>query len=695
MINDELNFIKIYSNNNQIKACLSCIPDDYDKYCEKILGHIIPLSNSIDIYYNDSNVIREENKNAYYDCLKEFDLFIIPISYTFLSNKSIARDVDALYAMKNNYPILPIIVEPGLEGIISKRFNGYHILDKAININNDNEYKQKLETLFNHIIPNNNTIQEINKLFTSSIFIINNSFDLNAVNKISKIIHESNKNITIYHCNNIINNNINSYAENTLINNSSAIILLISSNLTNYSNNDLFEKYNYAIQKSKPIIPILIDGSDTYKIKQKITNLTEIFNINKKEPFLKQVFKYCDPHKINSSPSILYNMGLAYLFSTNSERNVDFAIEQLEAAAASNYIPAIKLLSDIYSNGIFTNINYKKSIYYKNKELKILNNYDDEEILIALGELHFKNNDYYSARNYYIKCYKTVKNKLGESDLHTISIAHSLGKTYLKTNKYKKALSIFYKCYEMRKTLLSENHPDTLDSMLYLAITYNRLGQHEKTRETDEKIFNIMTSVYGKYNIKTLKSMDNLADDYFVLKNYKKSYEISTESYQIKKEKFGENDLETISPLRNIARIHYSNGDYYKSIELNEQIYSILINLFDVYHPQAVDALSNISKSYYKLQQYNKSKELGEQVLDIRKDMLGEMHPDTLNSLKDLVDIYEATGNHAGAVKLNEEYRRLHVASKNNYSIFLAIGLIILVYVILPIIVINLIIFFF
>ena len=692
MINNSLDFIMIYSNNNPIKACFSCCQKDYEKYNERILNDIIPINNNIDIYYNNTKEINDDDKSTYYEYLKEFNLFIFPISYSFLSNKSIARDIDFVFALKNNYPILPIIVEPGLEGILGKKFNSFHILDKLININNQNEYRQILKYFFEKVLPSKNNDIEIEKILSSYVYIINNDNDLHYVNKISKIIHKDNKNIGIYHCNSSIEYENNIEKEKEKIMKSSAVILIVSSNVVNYSNTALYEKYQIAEQLSKPILPIIVDGCNTKTLENKLTSLPKIIEINNTDSLLGQINTYCKNQPLSDNIIGLYNNGLAYLFSIGVNKDFEYGVKQLEEAASKKHIPSIQFLSDMYSYGLFTDIDYKKSIYYKNLELKYSNNENDEQLLIALGDLYYKDKEYYLSRKYYQKCYELVKNRYGVSDLHTISIYHSLGKAYLKTNKLKKALSVFYKCSEQRKILLSEEHPDTLESLLYLAITYNRLDQHDKSKETDEIIFSIMSRIYGKHNIKTLKSMDSLADDYFNLKNYKKSYEISNESYTLKKEIYGENDLETISSLRNIAKIHYSTGDYYKSIELNEQIYNILINLFDIYYPQAVDTLSNISKSYYKLQEYGKSKDISEQVFNIRKDLLGENHPDTLDSMKTLAEIYEKTGNHSGAVKLNEEYKRLHVSAKNNYSIFLAIGAILLIYVIIPIIVISIII---
>lgn len=691
MISNIANFKPLHVNNNKVKACFCCYSADFDKYCERIVDDIIRNYSNIDIYYNSSDeiAIDDEDKRLYIECLKEFDLFIVPITYSFLVNKSIARDIDFAYALRNKCPVLPIAVDPYLEGVISKRFSGHGIADKLININNRTEYDAKLKTFFETLFPSQDLIKGIEDIFSSHLYIINNSNDLKAANKICNKIHfeYGYKNIGIYHCNSSVYVDSPSYIENSKIDNCDAVILLISNNLINLSNKELYERYEYALSINKPIIPIVIDDLSQSSYENKFNNLPKTYEIGD-ESLRRQIEKYCS-YKDNYNYEESYNIGMAYLFSIDVEKNINDAIELIKYAAQNKYLPAIKYLSYVYSNGVFDSISRNKAIYYKNIELKYCLDSEQDKIWLSLAELYFRNRDYFYSRRYYQKCYKSYKLKYGEKNTRTISVYNSLGLVYLKSNNIRKAISIFKTCFEVRKEALGEDNIDTVESLILLASSYNKLGDHERSKDIDVKVFEMLSRIYGNIDMRTLKAMDNIANDYCDLKDYTKANEYNMKSYEIKKNNYGEHDIETIRSLKNIAKVYSRSGDYKKAIELNEQIYEILVSLFDIYYPQALDTLSDLSKDYYKLNNLETSKQLGEDVFNKRKEVLGESHPETLESLKDLIDIYERTGDHSRAVKLNEQYKQLYTSSFNYKRLFIILAIIILIYIILPIIVIS------
>lgn len=692
MISNIANYKALYTNNNQIKACLCCFSDDFEKYHEKIIDDVIRVYSDIDIYYNSckETTIDDEDKKQYIECLKEFDLFIVPITYSFLVNKSIARDIDLVFALRNKYPVLPIVVEPYIEGVISKRFSGLSVNNKLLNANDSNEYNKKLQEFFNNFFPSPSLVEEIQNLNTSHIYIINNSNDLRYVNKICNKIHVDYgfNNIGIYHSNNTLYYEKASYIDEAKIKNSDVVILLITSNLINLSNRELYDRYNAATEMSKPIIPILVDDEIALNYDDKFTNLPKVIKLKNDDAIKKQIEKYCSDSKLKNSED-KYKKALAYMLSIDTERNISKAIELLKESALDKYMPAVKLLSSIYSSGIYDDYSRNKAIYYKNIELKHSPTNNVENIWASLAELYFRNRDYYYARRYYSKCYKSYKNKYGEKDPKTLSAYHNLGTTYLRTNNIRKAIKVFKSCYESRKEVLSENNISTIESLIMLASAYNKLGEHERSKDVDMKLLDLLSRMYGISDKRTLRSMDRVANDYCNLKDYKTANEYNTKSYEIKKENYGENDVETIASLKNIAKVYSQSGDYKKAIELNEQIYGILVNLFDIYYPQALDTLNDISKDQYRLKNYNESIRIGEDVFEKRKEILGESNPDTLDSLKNLIEIYETAGDHSRAVKLNEQYKQLYTSSFNYKRLFIILAIILLIYIVLPIIVIN------
>ena len=100
------------------RVYFTCHPDDFDKYFKKICDDIFKTHDCA-IYYKEdmTEAIAENEKET---DLGRNNLFVIPVTFKLLSTPNRAMDEDFRYAIEKHIPVLPIIMETGLDELYSK-----------------------------------------------------------------------------------------------------------------------------------------------------------------------------------------------------------------------------------------------------------------------------------------------------------------------------------------------------------------------------------------------------------------------------------------------------------------------------------------------------------------------------------------------------------------------------------------------
>ena len=100
------------------RVYFTCHPEDFPKYFEKICEDIFKTHDCAIFYTEDLN---EEIEEKYKESdLGQMNLFVIPITFKLLSQPNRAMDSDFRYAKEKHIPVLPIMMESGLDTIYSQ-----------------------------------------------------------------------------------------------------------------------------------------------------------------------------------------------------------------------------------------------------------------------------------------------------------------------------------------------------------------------------------------------------------------------------------------------------------------------------------------------------------------------------------------------------------------------------------------------
>lgn len=153
------------------RVYFTCHPDDLGKYFEKICEDIFKTHDCAICYTNNMSEIIPENE-------KELDLgrnnlFVVPVTLKLLNTANRAMDNDIPYAVKRHIPIIPIMVECGLDEIYSQsdKFGELQYLNLYSTDTTEIPYGQKLKKHLDLVLNSNAVLNRICEAFETIRYV--------------------------------------------------------------------------------------------------------------------------------------------------------------------------------------------------------------------------------------------------------------------------------------------------------------------------------------------------------------------------------------------------------------------------------------------------------------------------------------------------------------------------------------------
>lgn len=611
------------------KVYFTCHPKDFEKYFKIVCDDIFKTHDCAIYYTKDMSApIPKE----YLDTdLGQMNLFVIPITKRLLTTKNRTMDFDFKYAIRENIsiPILPIMMEPNLDNIYSRKekFGNLHYYNRFSKDITGITYEEKLMKYLSFVLIGNTIINRIKKAFDAYIFLSYRKKDRNYANELMKLIHNNPKyrDIAIWYdeflpAGEDFESNIKKELEG-----SKFFTLLVTPNIVNKENYVQSTEYPLAMKMGKEILPVELINTDKNLLKKLYLGIPECINAYNQVALDKgilEVFKSISFQITDKDPEHTYLIGLAYLYGIDVEKNFRYGMELIGNAAISGHLEAIEKLSNMFLFGENIIVDYKEGLKWR-------------ELL-----------------------YKSCVNKYGEFSKETLIQLDMLAYTYGRIGEYKKSLQLYEKSYNLMKTNLGENNSDTLISLNNLAQAYGKIGYLAKSLELSEKVYKLWQVNKGETNYNTLISLSNIATIYHWMGNISKSLELTEKTYNLMKIELSKNNIDTIIVMNNLASLYNEIGNFEKGFKLNREAYLLSKKLFGLKNPTTITIINNQALIYSKQQNFKKALEIFKKVYKLRKEVLKEMHRDTIDALINIGFIYCELHNPKSALRVyNKAYK--------------------------------------
>lgn len=545
-------------------------PEDFDSVFERISNEVLELQNCA-IWYTNEEIVKDEE--FCFD-LKQMQLFVIPVTFKLLSTKNDALDFYFKFAVENKIPVLPIMLEGGLEALFNEEFGDLQFLD----INNADttaiSFSEKLKKYLESVLIGDELSEKIRSAFDAYVFLSYRKKDRKYAQELMSLIHKNDfcRDIAIWYDEFLTPGENFNDSIKSAIQKSDLFVLTVTPNLVNEKNYVMKVEYPMAKEEGKPILPAEILPTDRNKLFEMYEGISEPTNAHSEKELSKALLDALNKIAIkenDNSPEHNFFIGLAYLGGVDVEVNFERALKLITSAAEGGVLEAYEKLVTMYKTGHGVERNYYTatklqeklaeryySVYCENPNeyyasyaslaymdlgdcYSDLNMYKEAEVaykkMYDISKFHAENaeqletnenynfalkklcllkievGDYKEAQKYAEEALAFAKTIYDENDTMLVTYISDLGLTYFYQLKHHEAIEKF----EMAVEILKNNKEDDeiFDRIIYANVCSNLASCLKMLLKLDESLY------YQEEAIKVIEGVNKETQNLY-LENY-------------------------------------------------------------------------------------------------------------------------------------------------------------------------------
>lgn len=633
------------------RVYFTCHPEDFDTCFSKICDDIFNTHDCAIYYTEDMNAVIQPQEEAI--ALESNNLFVVPVTLKLLITANRAMDEDIPFAVEKHIPILPILMEQGIDEVYARpdKFGSLQYLSPFGGDGTEIAYAHKLKKYLESVLIGDKVAKRVREAFDAYIFLSYRKKDRRYANELMRMIHRNPecRDIAIWYDEFLTPGE--SFSENIsrILSDSKLFALLVTPSVLEETDGKpnfvMGEEYPAACAAGLDILPAEMEATDKEELGAKFKGLPECVSAYDDEQFRARLLAAIEKAAVstdNDGPEHQFLIGLAYLNGIDVEVDRERGLALITTAAEKGLPEAMEKLYHMYSVGESVAIDYRAALKWAEQiAVYDLRTYGEEHpdtlaALNNLGTAYYDLGGYEEALELMEKTYWISCKIIGEEHPDTLTSLFNFASALCDYGAYEEALEFMEKAYALSCRIQGEDHPNTLTVLNNLATTYFELGDYEKALELNEKAYTLRRGVLGEEHPDTLSSLVNMASAYGHRGEYEKALDLNNAAYEISCKSRGEEHPDTLTILGNVATMYGALGNEGKTLELTEKVYTIRCRVLGEEHPRTMMSLNNLAYPYFKRGDYQKAVSLMEKVYTVSRKVLGEEHPHTLAALKRL-----------------------------------------------------------
>lgn len=490
-----------------------CHSDDFSKYFEEISDEILSKQNCA-IWYIDQRIVRDE---AFFEDLKQMQLFVMPVSARLLCTANEAIDADFVFAVENHIPVLPLMQEAGLGELFNKKCGELQFLDKHNTDITAISYDEKLQKYLDAVLIGDELAEKIRAAFDAYVFLSYRKKDRKYAQELMRLIHRNEfcRDIAIWYDEFLTPGENFNYSIKQALQKSGLFVLTVTPNLINEQNYIMTTEYPMAKQEGKPILPAELVPTDRTQLSEKYSDIPKPADAHNEaewtEALLESIKKMAIKEN-DSSPEHSFFIGLAYLGGVDVEVDYERAHKLITNAAENGLKAAHEMLVTMYRTGQGVKIDYLKALQWQERLAELCYSlYDDNPIsetlydaiiaYMTLGDYYKEFNFFDKAETAYTSMYNAAKsyNEQINDDISKETLANSINRFFLlkiDTYKFKDALQ-----YAEESLRLAEDIYDDINWVRAIHISNVGLAHfYQQSFETAQERFEKAVDIFEEIN---------------------------------------------------------------------------------------------------------------------------------------------------------------------------------------------------
>ena len=490
------------SPKGKAKVYFCCHEKDFDRYFDIISDELLELC-SCSVWY------KGEKGTADSDDLGEMSLFVMPVTSQLMYTENDALKTEFAFALNNNIPVLPVMMEDGLVQIFNEKCGDIQFLDRNNADITAISYKEKLGKYLNSVLIGDELAEKIRAAFDAYIFLSYRKKDRKYAQELMKLIHKNDfcRDIAIWYDEFLTPGEDFNDSIKAALEKSGLFVMTVTPNLVNEENYIVNTEYPMAKKAHKPVVPFEMVPTDREKLNEIFEELPAVADSKNHvvvtETLLEAVKKLAIKEN-DGSPQHNFFIGLAYLGGVDVEVDYERALELITYAAERGLSEADKKLVEMYNNGIGVQRDRKIAVKWQEKLIDDLEKEDSDDLFYEIIECGDMYNELYN----YNKAAEKFEYALSHViDERTEALTNNrLGNTAEKQGKFEKAAEYFEKAFAIdrkikEETRTIESYTDLAVSCANMADIYSKKGDLEKARELRFEAVELYKAVLPQLNL--------------------------------------------------------------------------------------------------------------------------------------------------------------------------------------------------
>ena len=470
----------------------ACHPADFGEYFEEYAARILRIQ--------DCAIWYESEPEADYDRedlelnLSQMQLFVMPVTTKLLTTANRAMDLEFPLAKERHIPVLPIMMERGLDENYSERFGDLQYLDPNDRDETRRSFGEVLETYIKSVLVSSELAEKVRAAFDAYIFLSYRKKDRRKAQDLMRLIHRNPlcRDIAIWYDEFLTPGEDFNQAIRKMLQKSDLFALVVTPNLINEINYVMTTEYPAARKQGKPVLPVEMEETDRSMLEEHYEALPPCVPGKESEVFRAELLKKIRTMAVEANdeePEHNFLIGLAYLDGIDVEVDAERAFELIKGAAEAGVPEAMEQLIMMYETGKGVARDYYEGVRWREKQVEYLRRaYKSEPTeeravrlisrLWDLGDAQYALGMLDAAEAAYTEMYTLAELCAGSGEnifLRSLSISYErIGNTARAQGDLAGAQRYYEKSLANAEELAEKT--GTIESRRGLSINYERLG---------------------------------------------------------------------------------------------------------------------------------------------------------------------------------------------------------------------------
>lgn len=345
------------------KVYFTCAPEDHDIYFEKTAEQILSVADC-SVWFLRSG----EYEDIVTD-LSGMSLFVIPVTTRLLTADNRTLGLDLPFAEEHRVPVLPLMMESGLDELFAEHFGDRHYLDPNAKDDTAISFSEKFKRFLLSVIVGDELAERVRQAFDAYIFLSYRKKDRRYAQELMRLIHNNGfcRDIAIWYDEFLTPGEDFNNAISGALKKSKLFALVVTPNLINEENYVQSVEYPMALEAHKPVIPAEMVETDAEGLSSLYPGIGETVSADKLPEALIEGLKGVALLSNDNEPEHNFFIGLAYLGGIDVEKNYERALKLIESAAEHGVAEAVKKLVDMYESGEGVERDYRTAVEWQKK----------------------------------------------------------------------------------------------------------------------------------------------------------------------------------------------------------------------------------------------------------------------------------------------------------------------------------------